>query len=381
MADGLKCPVMKWDTGDDQHAVEAYKLRLDRWFVIKNVQDDNKHNYIVYQAGDKGEELAETWQLTAEELKNPDNVWTKLRQSVGTSENFRVHRLNFMNMRQETSESIDEFYARCTSLAMKCKFGSLDERIIDQLVVGTRVGDSRKELLKKDEKLTVEDALDTCRTQEASIAHMKAFDGPDKTDAKKVDAIRSQSQNPRKDSFVTDCQFCGRDHPYGRCPAYFAKCANCGRKGHWKQCCRDLHESSKGGTDLERGRSSQNGQSKGDKRYSSRHRSKSRGRTNAKQGGKSHDQKKVHSVEFEDDFEGLCFDSITSNKKFDNEDIMVHVDVKIPSNKPAELYCKIDTGAQGNVLPLRTFQKMFPEHLNDDRIPVPGSFVVKQPFV
>ena len=48
--------------------------------------------------------------------------------------------------------------------------------------MGTRVGDSRKELLKKDEKSTAKDALDICHTQEASIVHMKAFDGSENAD-------------------------------------------------------------------------------------------------------------------------------------------------------------------------------------------------------
>ena len=88
MADGVKCLTLRWDTGDDQLAVEDFKSRLERWFTIKDIKKESHHNYIVFQAGEKGEQLAKTWQLSYEDLKEPINVWTQLRQSVGTSENF-----------------------------------------------------------------------------------------------------------------------------------------------------------------------------------------------------------------------------------------------------------------------------------------------------
>ena len=39
---------------------------------------------------------------------------------------------------------------------------------------------------------------------------------------------------------VTDCSFCGKDHDYGRCPAYNSTCNYCKKKVHWKHCCLKL---------------------------------------------------------------------------------------------------------------------------------------------
>lgn len=373
MGDGVKCPSMSWDTGDDQNAVEEFKMRLERWFVIKGIQDKDRHNYIIFQTGERGEKLADTWKLTAEQLAKSENVWQQLRQSVGTSENFRVHRLTLMGYRQNEDESIDEFHARCRSLAQKCKFQNVEERILDQLVVGTRVAESRREMLKGDEKLTVDEALAICRTQEASEAHMKAFET---SKSKKVDSVQ-------KSEFIKDCKFCGRDHVYGRCPAYNARCAHCSKKGHWKECCFDLKG---GGEEHSREKDSKTVK----KGYKNRPRSHSRtprgdrfrrhGRNN------NRESRKVHSVDvedhIEDDFERLAFDVITSSENhIDSEDLMVHLDVDMPQGKTADLFCKVDTGAQGNVLPLRTFRKMFPDQLSRDKTPIPGDLVRKKPFV
>ena len=59
----------------------------------------------------------------------------------------------------------------------------------------------------------------------------------------------------------------------------------------------------------------------------------------------------------------------------------MEVDVRLPDlPNPCISKCKVDTGAQGNVLPLRTFEKMFP-NMMDGNTPRYGSLVKQAPFV
>ena len=57
--------------------------------------------------------------------------------------------------------------------ALKCKFedDNFVERVIEQIISGTRLSKLQKKLLRKD-KLTLEEALDLTRTKEASVVHM-----------------------------------------------------------------------------------------------------------------------------------------------------------------------------------------------------------------
>ena len=147
--------------------------------------------------------------------------------------------MNLTYYKQKKTESIDEFYTRCRALALKCKFKDIEERLIDQLITGTRVNESRKELLKQDEKLKVEDALQICRTHEASEAHMHAFEQAGAANANKIDFI-GKRQNEKRPNQVTNCKFCAKDHAYGRCQAYYDTCEQCGLVGHWKVRCSHL---------------------------------------------------------------------------------------------------------------------------------------------
>ena len=106
MANGIKCPVMRWGSGDDQAALIEFYTRLDRWFTIKNIAVDKQHDFIIFQAGERGEELSKTWTLSDDEKKDRQNVWDKFKQSVGLADNFRVHRLNLTYYKQKETRRV-----------------------------------------------------------------------------------------------------------------------------------------------------------------------------------------------------------------------------------------------------------------------------------
>jgi len=79
--------------------------------------------------------------------------------------------------------------------------------------------------------------------------------------------------------------------------------------------------------------------------------------------------------------EELYFDSIHANHE-DGKDIMADVSVKLPGvDKIRTIHCKVDTGAQGNMLPLRTFTRMLPKFVDDNGLPVPCDVLQPRPYV
>ena len=355
MAEGLNCPSMKWTTGDDQGALTEYKQRLKRWFVIKGTKPEDQHNFIIYLAGEKGEELSKAWELSDEQLKDPKVVWEKFEQSVGVADNFRVHRLMFNGYRQEEKESVDEFYTRCRALSLKCQFKCIDERIIDQLILGTKNSDARKDLLKGAADLKLEDALKICRTHEAAQVHLVAFEKADGAkSAAQIHLVRREHPQQRGD--IRDCRYCGEDHMRGKCPAYKDRCEHCGRKGHWKIKCRETIT-----------------KQKSDKEHHEKQK-KGKSRTKSK-------AKKVHSVQYEgtsdSDFDSLQFDVVDIGAK---KDINVKVEIRM-ANASGIMKCKVDTGAQGNVMPVKTLKKICPDLVGNDDKPIYCHHIRKKPSV
>ena len=76
-----------------------------------------------------------------------------------------------------------------------------------------------------------------------------------------------------------------------------------------------------------------------------------------------------------DEFEKMSFYSMEDcGKKCSWIEAFAALDIILLNRKDVhELKIKGDTGAEGNTLPLRTFQQMFPEHVDQNGQPRPGT--------
>ena len=100
----------------------------------------------------------------------------------------------------------------------------------------------RKKLLMKP-KLTLQDVLLACRTEELSNRHVKALH----EDSENVHAVNAkkkptQSYKPQRydtRSEVTDSKLCGNRHELRKesCPAWKKTCNKCGGKNHFRLKC------------------------------------------------------------------------------------------------------------------------------------------------
>ena len=115
---------------------------------------------------------------------------------------------------------------------------------------------------------------------------------------------------------------------------------------------------------------------------------KGEGRTKKKKGQKRNpnaqqrNSNSVHCVVQDQDpsmyeqFDMLSFDVIKINsvEHDTRREAFPKLNIKL-QNRPGthELKAKVDTGAEGNTLPLRIFQKMFPESVNDCGLPREGT--------
>ena len=200
--------------------------------------------------------------------------------------------------------------------------------------MGTKHAEVQEKLLEKGDSLSSLDmALDTARTFEATkdqLARLQA-----KTD---VHAIRTAESEWK-------CEKCGTHHAksWAACPAKGQKCNTCGYLGHWAVMCKTKRSTRK-------------------PRWVN---------------------KSVHAVNEDteesprDDPHCLVFEtvSVDIHQVTPTQKHEVHAAVNITLDNTrgaAKLRGKIDTGAQGNILPLRLFKQMYPSTISADGFPRPG---------
>lgn len=377
-SDALPIPSMDWSNSNRAQAFREFKQIAELWFKIKETPKADQHNYIILWSGTIGLRMYNTWTLSAEDLKDPDNIWQKFKNQLEPVENFRIHRLEFQRFQQRSDESVEDFYHRCKEKSSKCQFRDdkeTEERIIEVLISGTKYTEVRKKLLQRDNSLKLTDAVDLCRTHEASEVHMSQYNNLGQTNH--VNAIKKEDS----------CRSCGGSHPRKpreRCPAYGSNCRACGKPNHWQQVCM----SSQNGHNS-RDKTKTTTQNKGRNQYRQRSRSRSRHRRrpgwrNQQKGGKSSDVHFVQQEEYDPipQFEQLSFESIDFQCNVDaisgtsdtRDELFAQLDIQIP-DRPGQhsLKTKVDTGAQGNILPIRIFRRMFPKLLDSSGYPKPGS--------
>ena len=144
---------------------------------MRGIDEDKQVDYILLLSGKEGLRRYNSWSFANEaDRQNPSVIWEKFLQQLEPQINFRIARFSQQNYAQNETENIDDFLARCRLKVRKCKFRDeqeLEERIIDQLIVRTRFPELQKQLLSKNETMTIEEVLNMCRSYEASVEYMK----------------------------------------------------------------------------------------------------------------------------------------------------------------------------------------------------------------
>ena len=182
---------------------------------------------------------------------------TKLSKIMEKLDEFAIGEMNetyeryvFNSRNQEADESIDAYVATLRKLAHTCNFCSClhDTLIRDRIVLGVRSTQLRKRLLQE-RKLTLKKCVDMCRSSEATSSQLQAITGNAKME--EVNKLRQRdsrgktprrefkTRNPRSEGNPKRCKFCCGDHPFKKqkCPAWGAKCDNCGGRNHFASAC------------------------------------------------------------------------------------------------------------------------------------------------
>ena len=221
-------PHMCWETTNLVESFKFFKQQCELYFSVRGIDEDKQVDYILLLSGKEGLRRYNSWSFANEaDRRNPSVIWEKFLQQLRPQINFRIARFSLQNYDQNETENIDDFLARCRLKARKCKFRDeqeLEERIIDQLIVGTRLPELRKQLLSKNETMTIEEVLNMCRSYEASIEYMKKMSELQRKNESQINTVKHRPERSNT------CSRCRPHHQHEYCPAQGSTCSACGRK-------------------------------------------------------------------------------------------------------------------------------------------------------
>ncbi len=355
-----KYPEINWQAADLPEEYDLFKQQMDLFFLDNGITDKEKQAIKIRRAvGAEGLRRIGKSSLTSKDQKDPQKIWQLFDKQIKVRVNFRVHRLEFMHYRQKHGETTEEFVGRCREKAKDCDFDQteLAERIVELTIASTPCADFRKDLLEKDKGFTIEQLLVEGRKYEA-----RDIGG------KRLNQMTNQTSTPIEGIELGDCSNCGLHHPPRKCPAYNDKCKKCKKIGHWARKCRSQRNKERQKTPNSSGANHRG-------RSLTRGRSRRRGRSRSNKPRRGH-QRMEEIYDSDPDtgdgnaaeeppieFYGITVPRSISVDTVDNDEekeIHVSVDIICPEKEGQhKLKLKVDSGASGNTLPLRTVKAMY----------------------
>ena len=361
MADQM--PRMDWGGPNLAENFRLFKQRLQLYFMVKHTPEQDRVPTLLL-VGEQGVKRFNCWNLTAEQQADINTIFGKFQEQLEPQDNFRVCRLKLSKLKQNANETLDDFINRCRIVASKCDFSEaeLNERLIELIIISTPIPEYQKELLTKDKNFTLNQALQLGRTHEASQAHIQALQSLDiePSSASNIASFNKHSKQSQREPTV--CKNCGGSHKKDgqHCPAAQVTCYSCGKLGHYSKMC------------LSSKKPINKGKPRDNFKYSSTRGRANNVRRDDRRGQAVHDMKEHDEVEYDVNQDPRQFD----DKSFDvinqpnmnaskRDEVITSLNIRL-HNRPGvccTLNGKVDTGAQANTLPVRTFSKMYPEKM------------------
>ena len=269
-------------------------------------------------------------------------------------------------MKQAKDELVDEYMTKCMLQAKKCKFRDETEinmRLIEQIIRGGAHDKVREDLLCKDDTLTLDKAMQFARTYEALQQELEEFkagsnthidhvsnilsDNKPKTAYRKTNNRLDKSHNDKITNYYVTCKYCGLKHTGTQFRAAQSECRFCHKIGHWAAVCRQKSKPL----------SAQYHNNTGHARKHDRGPDRTYDRGHDRTYDRGHDRSYDHK------FDELKFNEIRTDS---NNDLTADLHFTL-RGQLAIMTVKVDTGAEGNILPLRTYLRMYPEHCTGPR--------------
>jgi len=263
-----KGPNMDWSTDENLYSrFKMWKQRCELLFTgpMAKIDEEIQCKHLLYWAGEHGLELFNSWGLSADEQKKLENYWKKFENYVKPHSNELIAAWELYNLRQGTL-SLEEFIAKLRILVKEANYPSEhhDRFLRDFLVLGMNSDHVRKECFKEGNALTFSKAREMAKADESadkqlqlmnpvvSAVHPVSSTRRNRFQSDQLNPVAGGSrQNPKgnKSGKTQLCRNCGwGPHSHEQCPARNATCHYCQKVGHLAKVCfsklkkKEVHE-------------------------------------------------------------------------------------------------------------------------------------------
>ena len=198
----------------------------------------------LHVAGSDGLEKYNGFMFNNEEDKrNLSVVLEKFEKDCQSSTNILTERCKFYARKQSLHETYDHYVTDLRKLSSSCEFSNPDEALRDQFSLNIKDKRAKERLMVEAQGnhrlLTFDKAISLVKGYEALHLDDKIkeqqLDEP--MEVMKATGVQAGT-NRQLFNKTKQCQYCGRTHSYGKCPAFGKMCNKCNKKNHFAAMCK-----------------------------------------------------------------------------------------------------------------------------------------------
>ncbi|CAB4020756.1 Retrovirus-related Pol poly from transposon, partial [Paramuricea clavata] len=251
-----KGPSIDWSTDDNIYG--RFKMWKQRWELLltgpmATMSEEVKCKHLLYWSGERGMELFNSWDLSAEDQKKLVNYWEKFENYAKPHSNELLAVWELHNLRQGML-SLEDFITKLRILIKEANYPAehYDRFLRDFLVLGINSDRVRKDCFKEGNTLTFSKAREMAKTDESAERQLQLMNASEVNNIASIRDKRYQNRrnqvrhNPRSGQ---QCRNCGRgSHSQDQCPAKNMTCHYCQKVGHFAKVClaklrnKNVHE-------------------------------------------------------------------------------------------------------------------------------------------
>ncbi len=264
---GFEPPKIDWTPGPDlAQRLKRFRQKCELLFdgPLKERSTKQRCRYVLLWAGDYGLDLYNTWNLSEEDRDKLDEYWKRFEEHVKPQSSHLLNRFYLRNLKQN-GRPLDEFLTEALLLIQNSGYPTElhDELMRDALVFGVDSDVVRKKCIAEGNDLNLRKAREIARTEEATRQQLKMMSN-DTSNPTQVDSLQKgrkawrgstsrgktkplsdrqkgqKGYKERKERIdKSTCNRCGNTaHNKGqKCPAIKAQCFGCKRTGHYQHMC------------------------------------------------------------------------------------------------------------------------------------------------
>ncbi|XP_064469299.1 uncharacterized protein K02A2.6-like [Ornithodoros turicata] len=312
-------------SGDMWKAWKTWRAEYDLFAVATHLtQQPSKVQAATFLVciGDVGRRIFDTFVFENEaDKQNVEVVRTKFEAYMKPTVNLTYHEFVFGKRDQKEGERFDDWLTELRTLARNCEFGDFEQRMLkSRIILGVKDQQLQRKLISDNPSFTK--VLECCRTQEMSKERFMEIRKEKVPDGAEVNGLAT----------CTSCGNCGyKEHRSGNCPALGKQCSKCGLRNHFAKVCRGPPR-----------------------------RTRKPQKRNPRKGKKLNEVRVETSQSESDEDYLLCHVSVGSVQADDRWT----TEISIEQDK---LRCKMDTGANCSVIPLRLVKMITTKHVMKSR--------------